>query len=142
MALGGGASCPCESALGCLWSTHGRAAVLIRPARPSTEGTQETERRLAEAQSMIARFARENERLAALNETLASRRAFVDSDYKSAGPCWPLPCALTLISETTLFPGAFCLQIICGCIDQASKVSTQLFSSLSPQAMGWQRRHI
>ena len=67
--------------------------LMIRPLRPSTEGTQETERRLAEAQSMIARFARENERLAALNETLASRRAFVDNDYKSA----PLPVSSALL---------------------------------------------
>ena len=35
---------------------------------------------------LLPRFARENERLAALNETLASRRAFVDNDYKSAPP--------------------------------------------------------
>ena len=37
------------------------------------------------------RFARENERLAALNETLASRRAFVNNDYKSAPPLVAAP---------------------------------------------------
>ena len=37
------------------WRVECVTLLLARPLRPSTEGTQETERRLAEAQSMIAR---------------------------------------------------------------------------------------
>ena len=49
--------------------------------------------RLRAAEVMLARYGQENERLAAINEALVSRRAFVDSDYTSA-PCltlsqWP-----------------------------------------------------
>ena len=32
---------------------------------------------------MLTRYGQENERLAAINEALVSRRAFVDSDYTS-----------------------------------------------------------
>ena len=38
---------------------------------------------LQAAEIMLARYGQENERLAAINEALVSRRAFVDSDYTS-----------------------------------------------------------
>ena len=47
----------------------------------------ETEQRLAEAHAMIGQFSRENARLAAASEAAASRRALVDSDYKSEPAC-------------------------------------------------------
>ncbi len=74
--------------------TAGGERCLIRQLRPSTEGTRETERRLSEARAVIARFGRENARLAALHESLASRRALVDSDYSSAR----LPPAVILVA--------------------------------------------
>ena len=42
-----------------------------------------TVQRLEAAEVMLARYGHENERLAAINEALVSRRAFVDSDYTS-----------------------------------------------------------
>ena len=39
--------------------------------------------RLKAAEAMLARYGQENERLAAINEALVSRRAFIDSDYTS-----------------------------------------------------------
>lgn len=46
----------------------------------------ETERRLAQAQAMISQYSSENARMAAASEAAASRRALVDSDYKSESP--------------------------------------------------------
>lgn len=55
-------------------------------------------KRLEAAEGMLARYGQENERLAAINEALVSRRAFVDSDYTSTPSltsCKRLTCGLT-----------------------------------------------
>jgi len=47
------------------------------------QGAADSAQRLEAAEVMLARYGQENERLAAINEALVSRRAFVDSDYTS-----------------------------------------------------------
>ena len=47
------------------------------------QAAPDTSQRLAAAEVMLTRYGQENERLAAINEALVSRRAFVDSDYTS-----------------------------------------------------------
>ncbi len=48
----------------------------------------ELARKLAESQQMIARFSRENERLANQNEQLTGSKQIVANDYKGEGCCW------------------------------------------------------
>ena len=50
------------------------------------QAVPDTSQRLAAAEVMLTRYGQENERLAAINEALVSRRAFVDSDYTSELP--------------------------------------------------------
>ena len=54
----------------------------------------ELARKLAESQQMIARFSRENERLANQNEQLTGSTQIVANDYKGASACSPFaaPC--------------------------------------------------
>ena len=47
------------------------------------QGAADSTQRMEAVQVMLARYGQENERLAAINEALVSRRAFVDSDYTS-----------------------------------------------------------
>ncbi|CAL5224582.1 g7289 [Coccomyxa viridis] len=61
-------------------STGKAAASNQAPAEAAGGPTQQ----LQAAEIMLARYGQENERLAAINEALVSRRAFVDSDYTSA----------------------------------------------------------
>ena len=52
----------------------------------------ELARKLAESQQMIARFSRENERLANQNEQLTGSKQIVANDYKGEGFCWEPFC--------------------------------------------------
>ena len=55
----------------------------------------ELARKLAESQQMIARFSRENERLANQNEQLTGSKQIVANDYKGEGCCWEPFCMRT-----------------------------------------------
>ncbi|KAK9804731.1 hypothetical protein WJX72_002675 [[Myrmecia] bisecta] len=61
-------------------TTSGGAA--SHPQQPLS--SEELAQRLAEAQRMVARFSRENERLAVQNDQLRNKRTLVDNDYKGA----------------------------------------------------------
>ena len=57
---------------------------------------------LETAEGMLARYGQENERLAAINEALISRGAFIDSNYTSTPIltfCERLTCGLTSEEE-------------------------------------------
>ena len=60
---------------------HTRVAETIRSG--IMQAPANAAQRLEAAEVMLARYGHENERLAAINEALVSRRAFVDSDYTS-----------------------------------------------------------
>jgi hypothetical protein len=49
-----------------------------------TEDAKAVHQQLLEARRLMEQFSRENERLAALNASILSRRTLVDNDYKSA----------------------------------------------------------
>ena len=68
----------------------------------------ELARKLAESQQMIARFSRENERLANQNEQLTGSKQIVANDYKGEGFCWEPFCveiSPALVDRCSQMPG-------------------------------------
>ena len=59
----------------------------------------ELAKKLAEAQRLVVRFSRENERLSSTNEQLRVRRLVVDNDYKGGSPSVSTPLCRSVVLQ-------------------------------------------